>query len=174
MTTTSMTPPQAVNTAKKLILPLVVIVAAAVLAMVMGVPWTSAGEASSGIHLAADKNQGATLTITKLEPGQSASRTVTIRNSGAQESRLSFAESADPTTFADGDLQLKIVHDGQTVYDGQFGAMNDVTQDVGTLPPGGSSQFTFTVSLPDNAPFADQGEPAKATYTWVNSDSGVG
>ena len=35
--------------------------------------------------------------------------------------------------------------------------------------PDGSSKFAFTVSLPDDAPFAAQGEPATATYTWVNT-----
>ena len=28
------------------------------------------------------------------------------------------------------------------------------------------------VSLPDDAPFANQGEPASASYTWVNSEPG--
>ena len=74
-----------------------------------------------------------------------------------------------PATFAGGELDLKIEQDGRTVYDGLFGAMNDVTQDVGNAAPRvGRAQFTFTVSLPDDAPFANQGEPAVATYTWVN------
>ena len=54
-----------------------------------------------------------------------------------------------------------------------FAAMSDIAQDVGTLEPGGSSTFTFTVSLPDDAPFANQGEPATASYSWVNSDAGT-
>jgi hypothetical protein len=99
------------------------------------------------------------------------SKTVTIRNSSAGESRLSFEENATPATFAGGALNLKIQQDGRTVYDGLFGEMNDVTQDVGELAPGGGSTFSFTVSLPDDAPYVDQGEPAVATYTWVNTDS---
>jgi hypothetical protein len=95
---------------------------------------------------------------------------VTIRNSSAGESRLSFEENATPVAFAGGALHLEIQQDGRTVYDGLFGQMNDVTQDVGQLAAGGSSTFSFTVSLPDDAPFADQGDPAVATYTWVNTE----
>lgn len=160
--------------ARKLVLPALAVVAAGVIAMTTGIPWTSASEGTSGIRLQAQPDQGAKLTITKLEPGDSVTRNVTIRNSGAEESRLSFEEAADPATFAGGELQLKIEHDGRTVYEGVFGAMNDVSQDVGNLPPGGSSDFTFTVSLPKDAPFANQGEPAEATYSWVNSNVGTG
>ena len=109
MTTTSVT-----TTARKLLLPLGSVVGAGVLAMVMGVPWTSASEGSSGIRLLADDNQGATLTISKIEPGESVSRSVTIRNSGGEQSRLSFEETGDPSPFADGELHLVIDQDGRT------------------------------------------------------------
>jgi hypothetical protein len=163
----------AVTTARKLMLPIGSVVGAGVLAMVMGVPWTSASEGSSGIRLLADDNQGATLTISKIEPGESVSRSVSIKNSGGAQSRLSFQETGDPSPFADGELHLVIAQDGRTLYDGDFAAMSDLAQDVGTLEPGGSSTFTFTVSLPDDAPFANQGEPAVASYSWVNSNTGA-
>ncbi len=158
--------------AKRLVLPLVVVVGLMVLAMLGGVPWSGEGRAAGGIKLAAADGQGATLTISELEPGESASKTVTIRNSGAEDSRLSFEENAEPASFAAGELRLQIEQDGRTVYDGLFGAMNDVAQDVGGLSAGGSSKFTFTVSLPDGAPFANQGDPAVATYRWVNTHAG--
>ena len=166
MTTTTVT------TARKLALPLGSVVDAGVLAMVMGVPWTSASEGSSGIRLLADDDQGASLTFSKTEPGESVSRSVTIRNSGGEQSRLSFQETGDPSPFADGELHLVITQEDRTLYDGDFAAMSDIAQDVGTLEPGGSSTFTFTVSLPDDAPFANQGEPATASYSWVNSNAG--
>jgi hypothetical protein len=168
MTTTT----TATTTARKLILPIGSVVGAGVLAMVMGVPWTSASEGSSGIRLLADDNQGATLTISEIEPGESVSRSVTIRNSGGEQSRLSFQETGDPSPFADGELHLVITQEGRALYEGDFAAMSDLAQDVGTLEPGGSSTFTFTVSLPEDAPFANQGEPATAAYTWVNSNNG--
>jgi len=167
MTTTTIA-----TTARKFLLPVGSVVGAGVLAMVMGVPWTSASEGSSGIRLLADDDQGATLTITKIEPGESVSRSVTIRNSGGSASRLSFQETGDPSPFADGELHLVVDQDGRTLYDGDFAAMSDIAQDVGTVDPGGSSTFTFTVSLPEDAPFANQGEPATVAYTWVNSDPG--
>ncbi|MBZ5737533.1 hypothetical protein [Nocardioides mangrovi] len=175
MTTPARTPiPVAARTssggARRLILPLVLILGVGGLLMVLGVPWTSASEGTAGVRLTAAADQGAKLTITTLEPGDSVTKSVTIRNSGSAESRLSFEENANPTTFAGGELHLTIEHDGVTVYDGQFGAMNDVSQDVGSLPAGGSSTFTFTVSLPESAPYANQGDPAVATYTWTNSN----
>lgn len=173
MTAMSMSTANAVTTARKFILPVGSIVAAGLVAMLMGVPWSNAGDGSSGIRLLADDNQGATLTISKIEPGQSVSRSVTIRNSGGQPSRLTFQETGDPSPFADGELQLQIEQDGRSLYDGDFAAMSDVAQDVGVLDPGGSSTFTFTVSLPDDAPFANQGAPASAAYNWVNSDVGA-
>lgn len=162
------------SSARKFVLPAVAVVAVSVFAMTAGIPWTSASGGTDGIRFQAQPDQGAKLTISQLEPGDSVTRNVTIRNSGAEESRLSFEEAADPATFAGGELQLTILHDGRTVYSGQFGGMNDVSQDVGNLPPGGSSQFTFTVSLPKDAPFANQGGPAEATYNWVNSNVEVG
>jgi hypothetical protein len=175
MTTTTMTTTAttAAATARKFLLPVGSVVAAGVLAMVMGVPWTSASAGASGIRLLADDNQGATLTISKIEPGESVSRSVTIRNSGGAQSRLSFQETGDPSPFADGELHLVVDQDGRTLYDGEFAAMSDIAQDVGKVEPGGSSTFTFTVSLPDDAPFANQGEPASASYTWVISDPGA-
>jgi hypothetical protein len=176
MTTPARTPiPVAARTpsssgARRYILPLVLLLGVGGLLMVLGVPWTSASGGTAGVRLQAAADQGAKLTITTLEPGDSVTKSVTIRNSGSGESRLSFEESADPATFAGGQLHLKIEHDGRTVYDGQFGAMNDVSQDVGSLPPGGASTFTFTVSLPDSAPYSNQGTPAVATYTWTNSE----
>lgn len=168
-----MTATTAATTARKFILPLGSVVGAGVLAMVMGVPWTSASEGSSGIRLLADDNQGATLTISQIEPGESVSRSVTIKNSGGEQSRLLFQETGDPSPFADGELHLVIDQDGRALYDGDFAAMIDLAQEVGTLEPGGSSTFTFTISLPDDAPFANQGEPATASYSWINSNTGA-
>src|SRR5215218_3586496 len=124
MTTTT------VSTARKLALPLGSVVGAGVLAMVMGVPWTSASGGASGIRLLADDNQGATLTISKVDPGESVSRSVTIRNSGGEQSRLSFQETGDRSAFADGELHLVIEQDDRELYDGDFAAMSDLAQDV--------------------------------------------
>lgn len=173
MTTVSIDTSNVASAAKKLLLPVGAIVAAGLVAGFMGVPWSNAGDGGSGVRLVADANQGATLTISTIEPGESVSRSVTIRNSSGQPSRLTFQETGDPAMFADGELQLRIAQDDRTLYDGDFAAMSDLAQDVGVLDPGGSSTFTFTVSLPDDAPFANQGDPATVSYNWVNSDAGA-
>ncbi|WP_028642998.1 hypothetical protein [Nocardioides sp. URHA0020] len=166
--TTAPTRPS-VAQAKRFIIPVAVVAGLAVLASVAGIPWTGASQAASGVSLHAEPGQGAKLTITELEPGDSATKVVTIRNSASGQSRLTFEENAEASAFAGGALELRIQQDGRTIYRGPFGEMNDVTQDVGSLAPGASSKFAFTVSLPDDAPFADQGKPATATYTWVNT-----
>lgn len=160
-----------VGRVRKLLIPLVLVVAVVALIVVTKVPWT--GDAgASGVSLKADDGRGATLSVSNLEPGDSVSKSVTIRNSSTGDSRLSFEESAPASDFASGELRLRIVQDGRTVYDGRFGAMNDVAQDVGNLSPGGSSTFTFTVSLPQSAPYAHQGSPAVAAYSWVSTTTG--
>ena len=58
------------TSARKFILPVVTVIAAGALAMAMGIPWTSANEGAAGIRLQADDNQGATLTISQMEPGR--------------------------------------------------------------------------------------------------------
>ena len=154
---------------RRLAIPTVIVAGVVAAATVTGIGWTGASEAATGVRLQADAGHGATLTISELEPGDSVSKTVTIRNSAAVDSRLSFEENAAPATFAGGELRLRIDQDGRSIYDGVFGGMNDIAQDVGSLAPGGSSTFTFTVSLPGSAPFANQGDPAVANYTWVTT-----
>ncbi len=62
---------------------------------------------------------------------------------------------------------LRIEHDERVVYEGPFGAMADVRQDMGWVPARGESTFTFTVSLPPGAvPLSAGGQPAAATYAW--------
>ncbi|MBB6626859.1 hypothetical protein H5V45_05950 [Nocardioides sp. KIGAM211] len=151
---------------RKVILPLGTLLGAGGMVMALGIPWTSSGEGAGGIRLSADDEHGATLTITHIKPGESETRSVTIRNSGGTSSRLSFQETGEPSTFADGELHLAIEKDGKPVYDGPFAGMSDFAQDMGNLAPGGSSTFLFTVSLPDDAPFANQGTPATASYAW--------
>jgi hypothetical protein len=154
---------------RKVFLPLGTLVGAGVMVMALGIPWTSAGESAGGIRLSADDQHGATLTITHMKPGESVTRSVTIRNSGGTASRLSFQETGEPSSFADGELNLAIEQDGKPVYDGDFAGMSDFAQDMGYLAPGGSSTFLFTVSLPDDAPFANQGPAATASYAWVTA-----
>ncbi|MGZ6751961.1 MAG: hypothetical protein ACXVEJ_00745 [Nocardioides sp.] len=157
------------SSSRKVLIPVGTLLGAAGLMMTSGIPWTSASEGTAGIRLSADAEHGAVLTITHMVPGQQVTRKVTIRNSGAVASRISFQETGERATFADGELALLIRQDGRQVYAGPFGGMSDFAQDMGFLEPGGSSTFTFTVSLPDDAPYANQGSAATASYSWVTA-----
>lgn len=126
-------------------------------------------DAGAGMSLSAGE-QGTTLSVTSLEAGASASRTVTIRNPESTEVRLALVENAAPTTAAGGALVLRIEHDERVVYEGPFGAMADVRQDMGWVPARGESTFRFTVSLPETAPpFSAGGQAATATYAWEST-----
>lgn len=153
---------------RKVILPLASVVGAGVLAVATGLLSGDASAASEGVRLTADETGGADLVVTALDPGDSVTRTVTIRNTTGAEGRLTFTEQGAAATFADGDLQVDISRDGDTVYAGQFGAMGDFAQDMGFLQPGESATFSFTVSLPDEAQFVPPGtQTAEATYSWL-------
>ena len=156
---------------RKVVLPLVSVLGAGLLALAVGsMELSSASDSSSGIQLVASDGQGATLSVTEIEPGDTIVRTVTIRNDADVSSRLSFAEDAEPATFDNGRLELTISRDGQQLYAGQFGAMSDFAQDMGYLEPQEETTFTFTVSLPSDAPFVRPGtETATANYTWLTS-----
>jgi hypothetical protein len=153
---------------RKVILPLASVLGAGALAVATGMLGGGASAASDGVRLAADEDGGATLVVTALEPGDSVSRTVTIENTTGGEGRLTFTEQGDAATFADGELQLAITRDGVEVYAGQFGAMGDYAQDMGFLQPGEDVDFTFTVSLPDDAAYVPAGtQSASASYDWL-------
>lgn len=156
---------------RKFVLPVVSVLGASAFAVVLGqLPLSNASE-SSGTRLVANADQGATLTVTDLQPGDSVTRSITIHNSSNLSSRLSFAEAADPAGYDAGNLRLRISRDGEQVYSGAFGAMADFAQDMGYLDARDATTFTFTVSLPDGAPLVRTGtETATATYSWVVAD----
>ena len=156
---------------RKLVLPVASVIGASLFAVVLGqLPLSSASE-SSGTRLVANDDQSATLTVTDLQPGDSVTRSLTINNSSGLASRLSFTETAEPATYDGGNLDLTIARDGEPVYTGSFGAMADFAQDMGYVDPHAATTFTFTVSLPDDAPLVRQGtETASATYSWQVAD----
>lgn len=166
-TTSRREAPMNITLNRKVVLAGSSIVAAGVLAVVAGLG-SDASAASEGVRLTADETGGADLVVTALDPGDSVTRTVTIRNTTGAEGRLTFTEQGAAATFADGDLQVAISRDGDQVYAGQFGAMGDFAQDMGFLQPGESATFSFTVSLPDEAQFVPPGtQTAEATYSWL-------
>lgn len=156
-----------ISISRKLIASVVVVVVGAAIAAFSGISWSQASESSAGVQLVADDHL-ATLTVTDLQPGERVVRLVTIRNSADGPARLAFTEQGDAADYLGGNLELAVDVDGRSLYAGQFGAMADLTQDMGEVGAGESVTFRFTVSLPDEVTYLGPGrETATASYAWV-------
>ena len=142
----------------------IVLVVGAAFAL-MDVPWSKASGAEGTVQLAADGNL-ATLTVDGIQPGDTVTRSVTIRNSSDGPVRLAFTEQADAATIQGGALQLAVTAGTRTVYTGRFGEMLDITQDMGTVPAGDAVTFRFTVSLSADVTFRPGEGSATASYAW--------
>ena len=134
-----------------------------------GIPLSNAGGTDEGVQLVSEGTD-ATLVVTDIAPGESASRSVSISNPGSEPTRLSMTEHGDAVLDGSGEvagedgLQLVVEREGVRLYAGPMGAMSDVAADQGWIAAGSRVTFTFTVSLPDDAPpLASQ---ASLSYTW--------
>lgn len=132
-----------------------------------GIPLSNAGGADEGVRLVSEGTE-ATLVVTDLAPGESASRSVSLSNPGTEPTRLTMTEHGDAVATGSGSsedgLQLVVEREGVRLYAGPMGAMSDVEADQGWIAAGSRVTFTFTVSLPDDAP--PLASPAELSYTW--------
>jgi hypothetical protein len=164
---------------RKVLVPLATLLVAGAVAIGSGATWTSTTSSSvsvtSGTLIHTNSHKDQVLTIANMKPGDTATGTVVITNTGTLDSVLSFQETSDTTTFATGGLNLVIKQDGTDVYNGNFGDMANTVRNAGNLAVGATSTFTFTVSMPADADNANQGKSASATYRWVTTqkDSGT-
>lgn len=122
----------------------------------------------------------AIFTAANLIPGQSASGTVTIKNTGSAKGAFSLdSSSLTDTPGANGGklsdvLTLKIVDTttSTTVYNGAYNAMPTIS--LGTWAAGESHAYSFTVTFPEGGTppsgttgdNAYQGSSTSITYTW--------
>lgn len=132
-----------------------------------GIPLSNADGSPEGVRLESE-GTSATLVVSDLEAGDAVSRSVSISNPASQPTRLSMTEHGDPPTGSDAALQLTIEREGVRLYSGPLGAMSDVTADQGWIPAGERVTFTFTVSLPDDAPSVAGAEDTVG-YSWDTS-----
>lgn len=133
-----------------------------------GIPLSNAGgSGDEGVRLVSEGTE-ATLVVTDLAPGESAERSISISNPGSEPTRLSMTEHGEvvvPVSGAAEDaLQLVVEREGVRLYAGPMGAMSDVAADQGWVAGGSRVTFTFTVSLPDEAPPLTS--RAELSYTW--------
>jgi spore coat-associated protein N len=163
---------------RKVLVPLAGLLAAGTVAIGSGATWTSTTSSSvsvtSGDLIHTNSHENAVLTIDDMKPGDTATGTVAITNTGSIDSKLTFQESGDTSGFSAGALTLVIKQDGSTIYTGDFGGYTTGAQDVGDLDAGDASTFTFTVTLAANASNSDQNKAAAATYTWVTTQKDAG
>lgn len=151
---------------RKIVLSLVSVLVVAAMAALSGLPWSQASGSEAGVQLVAADSR-AVLTVADLQPGDTVRRSVTIRNSTDEPVRLAFTEQGAPSSLG-GLLRLGIDDGGGEVYAGEFGAMADLTQDMGEVAAGGSTTFRFTVALSEDAtPTVPGQQVAQATYAWV-------
>ena len=132
-----------------------------------GIPLSNAGGTDEGVRLVSEGTE-ATLVVTDLAPGESASRSISLSNPGAEPTRLSMTEHGDAVSTGSGGgqdaLQLVVEREGVRLYAGPMGAMSDVAADQGWIAAGSRVTFTFTVSLPEDAP--PLSSQAELSYSW--------
>lgn len=162
---------------RKVLVPLATMAIAGAVAVGSGATFTSTTAHSvavtSGTLSHSNDQNGLTLTVANIRPGDTKTGTVTITNDGTLDSTLSLEETSDSSNFIAGALKLKIQDGTTVVYDGNFGAMaNEVRNELGSLPVGAKKTLTFTVSMTDTATNDNQGKQASASYRYVTTQVG--
>ena len=135
--------------------------------------------AKGSLSLSNSRGGGAIFSASNMAPGDSTTGSVTIGNTGTVAGRLELDRSQleDVAGLHGGvlsrRLDLTVAHSGTTLYSGQLADMPRLS--AGTLGPGESRTYSFTVSLPDGGDPADPetgdnlylGGSVKARYDWV-------
>lgn len=156
------------TTSRKVLVPLATLLAAGAVAVGSGATWTSTTDSSvavtSGTLIHTNSQDGATLTIENIIPGDSMTGTVTVENTGDTDSTLDLTASGVSSTFSD---YLTItVNDGTAdLYDGPFADLAITSTDV-VFDVDDSITYTVTVALDAAATDVDQSKAAAATLTW--------
>jgi len=187
---------------RKVLVPLATLLAAGAVAVGSGATWTSSTDTSvavtAGKIVHANDRGDATLTITKITPGETVSGSLQIRNDGDVPIDLAVSQAtgtnpATPTNafgdhqVSDGqggfvtvsNLQLAILVDGTPVWDGDFDALPADTSlatdiDAVTDAVAGTDdtvEVTFEVSLDADSPNTDQGKTAGAKFLFVTTEN---
>ena len=164
--------------ARKILLPLTTVLAAGAIAVGSGATFTSStgntiSSVTSGTLTHSNtKDKQAIFNLTNLKPGDVLNGTLTLKNTGSLGADFSLTEVSSSNGFTGSNLSLDIVDVTApaapvSVYSGTFGGLADGTKNaLGTWASGAEHTFRFTVKLDKDAPNADQGKTAGATYAW--------
>jgi hypothetical protein len=161
--------------AKKVLVPLTVLLAAGALAVGSGATFSSetsntiSSVTSGTLEHTNSKNQAQIFGLTNLKPGDTVNGSITITNTGSLPATFSLTEVASTNGFTGEYLKLAVKNTttGASVYDGTFGGLVDGAKtDLGVIQPSVANVFTFTVTLAQDAPNSEQGKSAGATYSW--------
>jgi len=165
---------------RKILVPLATVLAASAVAVGSGATFTSqtgntVSAVTSGTLTQSNSKDGkAIFTLTNMKPGDTLTGSLTLTNTGSLPATFSLTETSSTNGFgslgtpAVNDLSLMISEpSGAPVYSGDFGGLADgVKNTLGVWQPNEAHTYVFTVKLSQDAPNADQGKTASASYAW--------
>ena len=166
--------------AKKVLVPLTVLLAAGALAVGSGATFSSEATnntlstvTSGTVKQTNSKNGVEIFGLNTLKPGDTLRGSVTITNTGTLPALFKLTESSSTNGFSDENLKLDITTTtGVKVWDGKFGALKDAgEQALGKFAPGDANTYVFTVTLDANTPNTDQNKTASAAYSWTSTQT---
>lgn len=172
----------------KLLVPLATLLAASAVAIGSGATWTSESEASvsvtSGMLELTSDQEGATLTLTNIKPGDSMSGDVVIENTGTVDALLVLDSSnLVNDTFSD-NLTITVMEGTNELYNGPFSGLSIATNsaDFGADTDGTGTAdttndtvtYSITVALDAASPNTDQSQNASVDLNWTATQTDGG
>lgn len=161
----------AARRSRKLLLPMATLLAAASIAIASGASFTSSSATAASTYAAGTLTQSnskqaqAVFTGTNLKPGDTITGTVTIANTGSLPAVFTLNEVAPTNGFVvPARLQMTIAEDGEQIFAGTFGTVSPIA--LGEFAPGEERTYTYSTTLAADAPNAEQGRSATASYRW--------
>ena len=163
------------NSSRKILIPLATVLAAGAVAVGSGATFTSESKntisaVTSGTLTHSNSKAGAAIfNLTDIKPGDTVNGDLTLTNTGSLPATFGLTETLSENGFAGSNLSLTITNTttNAVVYTGTFGGLVDGAKtNLGEVAPGAVNAYRFSVKLAQDAPNAEQGKTASATYTW--------
>jgi len=132
---------------------------------------TAANTFTSGTLTQSNSKAGAAIvTGSNMKPGDVKTGEVTIKNTGSISGTFKLSETGVSNSFGADSLHL-VIQDvtgggSREVFNGDLGEVPAAGLDLGSYAADEAHTYRFTVTLDQNAPNADQGKSASATYRW--------